>query len=110
MKRITDTKLYGNTYTLGEYMQDLNDAMFKDDMKSNVSTFRQNLQEYYVERLIQIIKPDAAQYDEPSQAAAMHSLKDIQTFLAKAKSTDALTQVHRDHLTLQIQRALSVKG
>jgi len=125
LKRINDSRLYKNEYSLGEYMQDLTDAIFKDDAKSTVSTFRQNLQEYYVARLIQIIKsenqpqgtvvvaisgtPMSQSYDEPSQAEALYTLKSINALLAKSKSSDALTQAHRDHITLQIQRALAVK-
>ncbi len=110
MKRISDSHLYGNGYALGEFMQDLNDAIFKDDAKTSVSTIRQNLQEYYVGRLVQIIKPDNTEhYDEPSQAVALRSLKEIQTLFAKTKSADSMTQAHRDHLTLQIQKALAVK-
>jgi hypothetical protein len=109
LKRIVDTRMYGNTYGLGEYMTDLTDAIFKDDAKTDVNVFRQNLQKEYVTWLIQIVKSQGGMYDEPAQAMALHSLKSIQSLVTKAKSSDVLTQAHRENLALEIQKALSAK-
>ena len=44
LARITDSRLYGNTYALPEFMDDLTAAIFDEDAASDVNTFRQNLQ------------------------------------------------------------------
>ena len=41
LQRIIDSELYGNQYKLTEFMTDLNDAIFKADINSNINTFRQ---------------------------------------------------------------------
>ncbi|MEX2397311.1 MAG: zinc-dependent metalloprotease [Balneolales bacterium] len=44
MKRMSDTKLYGNEYPVAEFMQDLTDGIFVSDLNGYVNSFRQNLQ------------------------------------------------------------------
>lgn len=110
LRRISDTKLYGNAYTLAEYMSDLTDAIYKDDAKTDVNIFRQGVQTEYVRRLVAITTPPGeASYDYPSQTMALHELRQIKSMLAKAKSADVLTQAHREAVLLDIERALAVK-
>ena len=52
LKRVSNTQLYGNEYTLPEYLGDLTDAMFKADRFKPVSSSRQNLQILYTNYLI----------------------------------------------------------
>ncbi|HYF03160.1 MAG TPA: zinc-dependent metalloprotease, partial [Patescibacteria group bacterium] len=111
LKRINDTKAYGNEYSLGEYMTDLTNAVFKDDVKGAVNTFRQNLQMEYVGNLIDIFKNKSmwGNYDNPSQSMALYSLKEIQKTLTKAKSGDVETQAHRERIVQNIKLALKGK-
>ena len=44
LQRIIDSELYGNKYSLSQFMGDLNESIFKADLSSDVNTFRQNLQ------------------------------------------------------------------
>ena len=53
LMRILDSGLYGNTYDLNEYMRDLTKAIFRDDLRTGVNTYRQNLQLMYVASLDQ---------------------------------------------------------
>ena len=57
LKRLTDSRLYGNKYSLDEFMSDLTTAIYKDDMRGDVNTFRQNLQTEYTLSLIHISEP-----------------------------------------------------
>jgi hypothetical protein len=111
LKRINDSKNYGNTYTVGEFMTDLTNAVFKDDAKSSVNTFRQNLQLEYVNNLITMVKNKSmwGEYDNPTQSMALYSLKNIQKMLASAKGGDVETAAHREHILQDIKLALEGK-
>lgn len=104
LARITDSKLYGNTYTLDKMMTDLTNAIFLADAKSNINTFRQNLQVEYVQRLIKF-NGEKSPYDNVSKAMAWSELKRIDTMMAGGGG-DALTKAHRDHIRLLIKKAL----
>lgn len=108
-KRLTDSRLYGNKYSVTEMMGDLDDAIFKADLNSSVNTFRQNLQVSYVERLVYMLK-SKTKYDNMSQSAALASLKSI---LGKMKSSkakgDSDTKAHRGHIIFLIEKALETK-
>lgn len=112
LRRISDSRMYGSTYGLAEYLDDLTNGVFKDDAKGDVNIFRQSLQREYVSRLAGIAKPENMNmnpYDYPSQAMAQHELRAIKGMIAKARSIDALTNAHREAVNLQIDRALAVK-
>jgi hypothetical protein len=75
LKRLSDTRMYGNTYSVSMMMTDLTNAIFKGD-NGVVPTFRYNLQAAYVDRLIGIVNSNF--YDGISQAAALSQLKAIE--------------------------------
>ena len=105
MKRITDSQLYGNSYTLPEMMGDLTDAIFKADLTGQVNTIRQNLQHEYIDRLASIIS-DKSSYDNISQSVAFAELKKIQRSEMTASSPDASTKAHRQYILHKIEKAL----
>jgi hypothetical protein len=108
MKRITDTRLYGNEYQLMEFMGELTDGVFKADMNGNVNTFRQNLQVTYVNRLLGIITNEGAlKYDIPSQSAALFYVRQIETQLKAKRAGNAETRAHTQHVLLLIDKALN---
>jgi len=108
MKRLTDTRLYGNEYSVTEVMSDLTDAVFKADMTGNVNTFRQNLQVEYVTRLLQVLANEGAiKYDYPSQSAALYSLKQIETQLKTKRTGNVETRAHTTHVLHLIDKALN---
>ena len=109
MMRITDTRMYGNEYPLAEVMSDLTSAIFDADARSNVNSFRQNIQMEYVNRLVAIITPPTkSNYDYASQSAALASLRSIQSKLSGKAGVNAETVAHTRNVLFTIQKALKV--
>jgi hypothetical protein len=105
LKRVTDSALYGNTYTIGEVFSDLNDAVFAADAKSNVNSFRRNLQTEYVTRLAAMVKGEG--YDNSAKSMAVYSLNHIDDLLDGKRNPNVETAAHVQNLQLIIDRALS---
>ena len=75
LKRISDTSIYGNEYRINEFISDLTKAIYVDDMRGDVNTFRQNVQTEYVQRLIKVLKPSNTDtYGHHTQATIYLSL------------------------------------
>ena len=111
LKRITDSRLYGNEYSLSLYMTDLSDAIFAEDLAGEVSTFRQNLQMEYVLRLAAMVKEETrASFDTPSQSMALHELGRLRRALGKRRGMGTETRAHTQNLMLVIDRALETLG
>lgn len=109
MTRINNSTLYGNTYTSADMMNDLTNAVFAADLKTNVNLYRLNLQTEYVKGLAAIVSAPTSPYDNASKAAMLNTLKKIKGLLATAISTDEQTRAHRANLNFIIDKALSVK-
>ena len=105
--RLSDTGLYGNSYSVNEMIDDLTEAIFIGDQNNEVSTVRRNLQVAYVRRLIEVMSQD--QYDELSTAAVYSSLREIQKILRKASSHNP-TKSHRKYLSWIISSALDLSN
>ena len=103
LDRMTDSNLYGNTYSVNQMLSDLTDSIFIEDANSKVSTVRQNLQTLYVRRLIKLLG-DEASY-QMTTAATYSALRNIEK-IAKKRSPDFETQAHRDFLLWLIDSAL----
>lgn len=111
MKRITDTQLYGNTYSLGEVMTDLTDAIFLEDARTSVNSFRQNLQMEYVQRLTEMVKEESqGRYHYQAQSLAVFNLSRISELIDRKRNPDIETEAHVQNLQLIIDRALSTLG
>ena len=105
--RLSDTGLYGNSYSVNEMIDDLTESIFIGDQGNEVSTVRRNLQVTYVRRLIEVMSQD--QYDELSTAAVYNSLREIQKILRKASSHNP-TKSHRKYLAWIISSALDLSN
>ena len=105
LQRISDSALYGNTYSLTEMMDDLTSAIFDADSRGAVNTLRQQLQLHYVNRLIGIL--NAGNYDYVAKSNALANLKKIEKNMARWRG-DAATRAHRDHVAFIIAKALDV--
>ena len=108
LQRVSDSRLYGNTYGMGDLFGDLTDAVFKADMTGSVNSFRQNLQRVYVERLIAIADLDPknpSKYTHSAQAHALAQLNKLKGQMASGAG-DADTKVHRAHLRFLIDQAM----
>ncbi len=108
MQRITDTKFYGNKYNLNAVLADLTNAIFIEDLGTAVSTVRQNLQEEYVTRLLNISDPKSS-YNYTSKSAAFGEVQRILKWVETPNGADASTQAHTAHLAYIINKALDIK-
>jgi hypothetical protein len=106
--RVTNSRLYGNTYAVADVMNDLNKQIFDADLKGNVNMYRQQLQTLYVQMLAGLIG-ERSYADQVTQAAARYSLKKIKTKLATALSTSEETKAHRANLVYLVDNATTVK-
>ncbi len=105
LQRITDSKLYGNKYELGEMFKDLSNAIFQADLSTNVNTYRQNLQILYIQYLAAIV--NSPLYDYISKAKATGQLQTIQKQMQTAVVTSTGdTKEHRNYIILQCKNAL----
>jgi len=107
LQRMIDSELYGNQYSLSQFMGDLNSAMFKADISSDVISFRQNLQAVYVTRLIDMLKgKSSGRFKVPAKSMAIYNLEEILQWLKKPAGNTA-SVAHRNHLKHLINNALS---
>lgn len=107
LKRIINTSIYGNTYTIDEMMADLTTALFKKDLTKNISTLRQNIQLDYIDQLIAHIE---SSYDKIIQRVAFQEIKKIEKMMASTLNKSDLnssTNSHKLFILQKIKHALS---
>ena len=104
LQRLTDSRTYGNLYSVSDMTGDLTTAVFEADLRANVNTFRQNLQIQYVNRLISIIGSD--NHDHISKSAALYNLQNIRGMMDNRTRGNAETRAHTAHIKLLIDKAL----
>ncbi len=109
LQRITNSRLYGNQYSVARLFSDLQKGIFSADIAANVNVYRQYLQTYFVRQLVSMINPQTQQFDDVSKASALYTLKKIKAQLATAVSTNEETKAHRANLLFLIQHALERK-
>jgi hypothetical protein len=108
LQRITNSRLYGNQYSVADVLTDLNSGIFAADLKTNVNVYRQYLQTAYVKGLISILD-EKSPYDEVARAASLNALRKIKTQMTTALSTNEETKAHRGNLVFLINNALEPK-
>ena len=106
LQRITDSGRYGNTYSIDALFTELTSGVFAADLKTSVSTVRQQLQLAYTDRLIEGIGAES-RWDPIARSMALSTLRRIEREQKAATSPDALTRAHREHLLLKIDKALN---
>jgi len=105
LQRITDSELYGNAYKLSLFMSDLNTAIFKADIYSNINSFRQNLQLEYTNMLINMLTgKQNSKYTNNAKSMALYNLKKIRTMATP--SGNIASRAHKQHLRTRIDNAL----
>ena len=105
LQRITDSELYGNKYKLSTFMTDLNAAIFKADIYSNVNSFRQNLQISYTNMLIDMLTgKQNGRYTNNAKSMALYNLKQIRNMAAVTGNVSS--KAHKQHLRTLIDNAL----
>ncbi|MBX2985119.1 MAG: zinc-dependent metalloprotease [Bacteroidia bacterium] len=108
LKRISDSRMYGNEYTLNDLFNDLNNAIFKADINGNVNLQRQNLQIYYIDLLDRNINSIYKMYyDNLSIARMTIALQDIKKMVqAGVNSGNEESKNHKKYLLYRIDRIL----
>lgn len=107
LNRVSNSRLYGNTYSCADIMNDLSKAIFDADMSGNVNLYRQNLQTVYVE-MLSMITGGRAGHDDIARSAARYQLKKLKTRLNTAFGNEE-TKAHRSNLVFLIDEATTVK-
>jgi hypothetical protein len=109
LQRITNSRLYGNQYSVADVMNDLTKGIFSADLTGKVNVYRQYLQTQYVKMLATMVTSTTGGYDEVAKAGALYSLKKIKTMLATAASPNEETKAHRANIVFLIDQATTIK-
>ena len=108
LRRMTNSRFYDNSYSVSEMFSDLTKGIFDEDLNTEVSTTRQNLQHSYVDGLISALSNP--KYDHISKSAALYEIQQIDDLMKSNKGKDRETKAHRDHIRFKINKALDKKG
>ena len=103
LKRLTDTSLYGNEYLPSELLKDLTLSIFEESKSRKLNGIDQNLQNYYLKRLMMIVK--SRSYDSPSVSASFASLKRIKAYTFSPSYNEA-TENHKKLIRWKIEKLL----
>jgi hypothetical protein len=109
LQRITNSRLYGNEYSVADMLNDLNAGIFSADLRGNVNVYRQGLQTAYVKMLLNIVTDKYGQYDEIAKAASLNAVKKIKSMMATAVSPNEETKALRGNIIYLINEALEKK-
>ena len=107
LQRITNTRLYGNEYSVADVMNDLVKQIFEADINTNVNVYRQYLQTSFVKSAGQLLA-DNSPLDNVSKSATYYTVKKLRSKLAAAVSTNEETKAHRAALLYSIDKVLKV--
>ena len=103
LKRLTDSSLYGNTYLPNELFSDLTSSIFNENKSRKLNGIDQNLQNYYLKRLIMIFK--SGSFDSPSISASLASMEKIKAYTFSS-SNDEATENHKKLVRWKIENLL----
>jgi hypothetical protein len=109
LQRITNSRLYGNQYSVADMLNDLNAGIFSADLKTNVNVYRQGLQTAYVKMLLNIVTEKYGQYDEIAKGASLNAVKKIKTMMSTAVSPNEETRALRGNIIYLINEGLEKK-
>jgi len=107
LKRLTDSELYGNQYSVFEMTNDLTAAIFQEDLNTTVNPYRQHLQLDYVKYLLKGVSSKSP-YDNVAKSSLLYQIHDIKKMLSNNKGTEA-TKAHRMHVLHLIDQTLEKK-
>lgn len=106
--RITNSRMYGNQYSLIDVINDLTSAIFDADLKGNVNTYRQYLQTGYVKQLAQLADEKSGA-DDVTKASSRYALKKIKAKMNTLAVSNEETKAHRSNLVFIVDNVLTVK-
>jgi len=105
LQRISNTRLYGNEYSVVDVMNDLVKGIFDADINSNVNLYRRYVQTSFVKGAASLTAATSP-IDDVSKAAAIYTLRKLRTKLSAAVSATEDTKAHRANLIFLIDKAL----
>lgn len=106
LKRMNNTRHYGNAYSVAQMFDDLSGGVFDQDLKGSVNPARQNLQLAYVNTLISGMS--SSSYDQISKSAMIYQLEEIKDKMKSNKGKSVDTKAHRKHVRYLIDKALEI--
>lgn len=110
LTRLSNSSLYGNTYSVADMMDDLTGYIFDADLGAEVNLVRQNLQTEYVKAATGILAAERG-YDNVSKSSALYTLRNVKDKLGQSLAAgDTQTKAHRANLVFLIDKALSVNN
>ena len=98
LRRMENSALYGNEYSIDDAIGDLSKQIFFGDLRGTVNAHRQRLQTMYVEELLYILDNEEYLYSSTAQAVAHQNLRDIQGWLALSGGGDIASKRHRQYI------------
>ncbi|MBX7226294.1 MAG: zinc-dependent metalloprotease [Chitinophagales bacterium] len=104
LDRIVDSETYGNKYVLSEMLSDLTEGIFKEDLTSNISIKRQNLQIEYTNRLLKLFITEGNTMPAV-KSQVLAELNKIKKWM-EIPTGDATTSAHRKYILFLIKDAL----
>ncbi len=108
LQRVTNSRLYGNSYSVADVLNDVAKGIFDADMAGNVNVYRQYLQTTFVKNLAMLVNMPGV--DDVTKAGARHTMKKLKTRLAApAAAANEETKAHRSNLIFLIDDATVVK-
>ncbi len=102
IRRIVNSSLYGNSYSISEYFNDLTNSIFLEDINSKINSFRQNLQYEYLKNLIRISKITSS--NSKIKTNIHYQLKLILDLINDSKTNDLESKIHLDYLKFNIEK------
>ncbi|MBK9271600.1 MAG: zinc-dependent metalloprotease [Saprospiraceae bacterium] len=109
LRRLNNTSMYGNNYSVHELLEDLTAAIFNEDLSSNVNMYRKSLQQIYVERLINVYENKAQNFGIETKSSSYDALSKLRKSLKKSKAGDGATKAHRSYLVKLIENSLKIE-
>ena len=98
LRRVENSTLYGNEYSIDEVVGDLSKQIFFGDLRGDINAYRQRLQTMYVEELLYIMDNEDYNYSSTAEAVAHQNLRSIQGWLALSGGGDLASKRHRQYL------------
>lgn len=105
-RRILDTQLYGNDYSLSEMMADLTAAIVDEDPQAETNSFRQNLQIDFVGHLFVLKNTNGV--PPAVRSVALYEIRRVQSLFEERLEAglDPAEEAHAGHVLYLIRRGL----
>jgi len=108
LRRLNNSSLYGNEYSVNDLFSDLNNSIFKEDIYTSVNLYRKSLQQIYLEKLIFIYENKSQNFGIETKSNAFDALQKIKRMLSGTVGGDSSTRAHRNYIIHLINETLKI--